>query len=565
MALKPPRLSGSTLTAVRLAAEAKGTDAAIREVMKRGLGIDQLAGLPEAWRGEVSLDARPLVARARGAGGPRSDGSGAPVPSMRPPTSMRPWPRPGSAYAAAYRAGALSPRKVAERALAEVERLAGLRPSMNISIAQDRDATLRDADASAARFAAGKPLGPLDGVPFLVKDEFDVAGLPTTLGVRCQPMPPADRDATLVARLRAAGAVFVCKTVLTEWGMSPLGNNVNQPMPHNAHDATRAAGGSSTGSAVGVALGVAPIACGGDGGGSIRIPASLNGVFGIKPTFGRVSRAGDGFKGSVAHAGPLAASVADLVTFLDTVASAPDPADELTSWAPPPPEGGFGAMIGAGVRGLRIGVDDAEWRDASEPVAEKGRDALRALEREGAILVDISLPIAHHAPRIGYLTIGPESLAAHRRAWLEQRDVLGDDLRLVFAVLSGMTALEHLDAQRLRTGLRRELCQALAGVDVIALPTTAVTAPRYTEEDEKTSFSDPVALEGVCRYTFLCNLTGNPAATAPIGLDPGGLPIGLQIIGDAWDEAGVLGVLAHLERTGVASVRRPPGGVDLIG
>jgi aspartyl-tRNA(Asn)/glutamyl-tRNA(Gln) amidotransferase subunit A len=132
------------------------------------------------------------------------------------------------------------------------------------------------------------------------------------------------------------------------------------------------------------------------------------------------------------------------------------------------------------------------------------------------------------------------------------------------AVLAGFTALEHLDAQRLRTGLRRELCQALAGVDVIAMPTTAITAPRYTEEDAKTSFSDPAALEGLVRHTFLCNLTGNPAGTAPVGVDPGGLPIGLQIIGDAWDEAGVLGVLAHLERTGIAAVRRPPGAVDLL-
>jgi aspartyl-tRNA(Asn)/glutamyl-tRNA(Gln) amidotransferase subunit A len=553
--MKPPRLSGSTLAAVRVAAETKGTDAAIREVMKRGLGIDQLAGLPEAWRGPMGLDARPLAARE-----PRRVEAPA-----RDPLPLRGWPHPAAAYAAAYRDRVTTPRRVAERALSEVERLSGLRPSMNISAALDRDATLRDADASAARWAEGKPLGPLDGVPLLVKDEFDVAGLPTSLGVRCQPQPAAERDASAVARVRAAGAIFVCKTVLTEWGMSPIGANVNAAMPHNAHDVTRAPGGSSAGSAVGVALGVAPVAFGGDGGGSIRIPASLNGVFGIKPTFGRVSRAGDGFKGSVACAGPIAASTADLAAFLDAAASIPDPADELTGWAPPPPAGGFGALLGAGVRGLRIGVDEGAFRDAAEPVAAACREALRALEREGAVLVDLSLPISHHAHRIGYLTIGPEALSVHRREWLDQRELLADDLRLNFAVLAGMTALEHLDAQRLRTGLRRELCNALAGVDVIALPTTAITAPRYTEEDEKTSFSDPASLEGLCRFTFLANLTGNPAATAPVGLDGAGLPIGLQILGDAWDEVMVLSVLAHLERTGIASVRRPPGAVDLIG
>jgi aspartyl-tRNA(Asn)/glutamyl-tRNA(Gln) amidotransferase subunit A len=555
MALKPPRLSGSTLAAVRMAAETKGTDAAVREVMKRGLGIDQLFALPEAWRGAIALDTRPIRARE-----PRRHEARASLG----PLPVRPWPRPASVFADAYRERAITPRRVAERALAEVERLSTLRPSMNISIAQDREATLRDADASTARWAAGKPLGPLDGVPFLVKDEFDVAGLPTSLGVRCQPQPAAERDACVVARLREAGAIFICKTVLTEWGMSPLGNNVNQPMPHNAHDVTRAPGGSSTGTGVGVALGVSPFGVGGDGGGSVRIPAALNGVFGIKPTFGRVSRSGDGFKGTVAHAGPLACSTADLVSFLDAVVSTPDPSDEISAWAPPPPEGGFGASVGAGVRGLRIGVDEAEWRDASEPVAQACRDALRALEREGATLVDISLPIAHYAPKIGYLTIGPESVAAHRREWVDQRELLGDDLRLSFAVLSGFTALEQLDAVRLRSGLRRELCQALCGVDVIALPTTATTAPRYTEDDEKTSFSDPQALEAMVRYTFLCNLTGHPAGTAPVGVDAAGLPIGLQILGDAWDEAMVLGVMAHLERTGAATVKRPPGGIDLL-
>ena len=217
------------------------------------------------------------------------------------------------------------------------------------------------------------------------------------------------------------------------------------------------------------------------------------------------------------------------------------------------------------MRGLRIGVDEVSFRDAAEPVAAACREALRALEREGAVLVDISMPISQHAHRVGFLTIGPEALVEHRRAWIDQRELLADDLRLSFAVLAGMTALEHLDAQRLRTGLRRELCHALAGVDVIALPTTAITAPRYTEEDEKVAFSDPSALEGLVRFTFLCNLTGNPAGTAPVGLDGGGLPIGLQIIGDAWDEVMVLSVLAHLERAGIAAARRPPGAIDLIG
>jgi aspartyl-tRNA(Asn)/glutamyl-tRNA(Gln) amidotransferase subunit A len=552
--MKPPRLSGAALTAARLAAETPGPDAAVREIMKRGLGIEQLATLPEAWRDELPLDARPLQAgEARRWG---NAGHGA--------LPIRAWPRTTAAYAAAFRDGTTTPRKVAERALRALDALAERRPCMNIAIARDREATLRDADAAAERLGGSGALGPLDGVPFLVKDEYDVRGLATTLGSRCASAAPAARDAAAVARLRQGGGVFLAKTVLTEWGMSPIGGNVNQAMPHNAHHGDRAPGGSSTGSAVGVAMGLAPIALAGDGGGSIRIPAALNGVFGIKPTFGRVSRAGDGFKGSVAHCGPIAASTTDLVLFLNAVASEPDADDALTAWAPRPPTGGFGCMLGAGVRGLRIGVDQDEWRDASDPVARAGREALRALEREGAILVEVRMPLARHAARIGYMTIGPESLTAHRREWLDQRALITDDVRLVFAILSGMTALEQLDAQRLRAGLRREARNVLRGVDVLALPTTAITAPRYTENDAKTSFSDPTALDGLCRYAFLANLTGLPAATAPIGTDTDGLPIGLQIVGDAWDEAAILGVLAHLERSEIARVPRPSGAIDLL-
>jgi aspartyl-tRNA(Asn)/glutamyl-tRNA(Gln) amidotransferase subunit A len=411
-------------------------------------------------------------------------------------------------------------------------------------------------------------------VPFLVKDVYDVAGLPTRLGVRVESDVPKAEDATLVARLRAAGAVVLGKTVLTEWGMSPIGNNACAPgddrrarMPHNVHHPGRAAGGSSTGSAVGVALGIGPVALAGDGGGSIRIPAALNGVFGIKPTFGRASRAGDGFKGSVAHCGPIAACTLDLAHVLDATASQPDPRDPVTAWAPAPPRGGFGARVGAGVRGMRVGLPIGEWDAASAEVARLGREAVRWLEREGAAVIDVSIPLARDAAPIGYLTIGPESLAATLDHWTDPRDRarLNDDLRLSFAVLSGISAAEHLDAQRLRTALRAQVAAALREVDVLAVPTTAITAPAYDEADETRAFSDPMALDGLCRFAFLANLTGVPAGTAPVGWDAEGLPVGLQIVGDAWDEHVVLGVLAHLERGGVAAPRRPVMAVDLLG
>lgn len=553
--MKAPRLSGSALVAARIAAETPGSDAALRKILRSSMGFDRLAALPPSARGSTPMHMRPLSARP-----PR------PRPSAGlPRATPGPWPRTAESFARAYRERATTPRAVAERILSQIGALGRLRPTMNLLAAEDPALTLRDADAATARFEQGQPLGPLDGVPFLVKDEFDVQGLPTRFGARCESDAPASRDSTVVARLRRAGAVFAGKTVLTEWGMSPIGANPHHAMPHNAHDPTRAPGGSSTGTGVGVALGVAPFGTGGDGGGSIRIPAALNGVFGLKPTFGRVSRKGDGFAGSVAHAGPIASSVADLVTFLDVVASEQDVEDDLTLWAPPPPEGGFGAYLDAGVRGLSIGIDETEWRDADPAVARACEDALRTLEKEGASIVRLEIPLARYAGIIGYLTIGPESAAAHLDPWTHRRNEIGDDVRLTFAFLSGISAVEQLDAQRLRNGLRREMAEALRRVDVLAMPTTAATAPRYTEEDARAHFVDPGAIEALTRYTFLGNLTGLPACTAPVGFDPAGLPIGFQILGDAWDEATVLSVAAHLERIGAARVERPRAAVDVLG
>ncbi len=398
--MKPPRLRGAPLRLGRIAAESGAS--VVANALKATLGIDRLrALLPfDARARPLPMSQRPVEARKEH---PAPSGTLA-VPAARS------FPREARSYAKAYAEGASSPVEVVDRALAELDRLSREK-ELNVLVASLPALSRKDAAASAERHKAGKPKSILDGVPFLVKDEFDaIAGTPTTLGTPCEPDAPKIADATAVARLRAAGAIFVGKTVLTELGMSPLGQNIHQTMPHNAHHRNRLPGGSSTGSAVGVALGIAPLALGGDGGGSIRIPAALNGVFGIKPTFGRVSRAGDGFAGSVAHAGPIAASSFDLALALDILASEPDEHDALTAWAAP--SKGFSSHLGAGVKGLRIGVIDDEWSEASESVARAGRAALSALEREGATLVKLGpMPLTKNAAPIGYVTIGCESLA----------------------------------------------------------------------------------------------------------------------------------------------------------
>ncbi|MCC6877631.1 MAG: amidase, partial [Sandaracinaceae bacterium] len=447
-----------------------------------------------------------------------------------------------------------SPSEVLERAIAEARRLASIAPAMGCLSVIDDEAALRDARASDARFEKGAPRSPLDGVIVPIKEELDLEGHAARMGTAYIPPSRAMKDATLVARLRAAGAIVIGQAMMTEWGMSPLGVNPHRPMPRNAHAPDRLAGGSSTGSAISVATGLAPLAIGSDGGGSIRIPACFNGVFGLKPTFGRVSRAGDGFGGTVDHVGPIAASTLDLATCLE-IAAGEDPEDELTQRTPP--VGDLRGALGRGVRGLRIGVLQGEIDAAAPEVASACREALAALAKEGAILADVELPLAAHASPIGYLTIGLETYASLLGARRDHFRALGPDLQLLLRIMSTFDAGEYLDAQSLRGTLRAQAAALLAGVDVLALPTTASEAPPIDAGELASGIADTPALAAACRFAFLGNLTGLPCGTAPIGSGAAGLPIGLQIVGDAFDEAAVLQVLAHLERIGAASTRAP--------
>jgi aspartyl-tRNA(Asn)/glutamyl-tRNA(Gln) amidotransferase subunit A len=420
----------------------------------------------------------------------------------------------------------------------------------------------QEAEASTERWRRGAPLSSFDGVPIVVKEEIAVRGLSTGGGTDLGDTSPAAQDATCVARLRAAGAIVIGQAPMTEYGMTPLGFNPKRVMPRNPHRTDRIAGGSSTGSAVAVATGVVPFALGADGGGSIRIPASLCGIFGLKATWGRVSRQGGLFGGSVTHLGPLASSTVDIARFLDA-ACGPDPNDAQTELAPVMAPGSFARALTRGVRGLRIGVDRAEWSDAAPEVARAGQDALRALEADGATLVDVHLDLARWAPAIGYLTIGLESVASNWKL-LRRRAAFSADLAISYASLSQASAVEYVQAQRLRAGLRVEVARTLRQVDLLALPTTRATAVRVTDREFEGGFIDARALDSLCRFNFLGNLTGLPAITAPVGLDEARLPIGLQIVGDAWDEATVLAAAAHLERVGAARVERPTVSVDVL-
>ncbi len=541
-----PRMSGGLLRSVVAATSAEPVRRALAAFMRKELGIEAALALPASRRARMPLSCAVVAGRA-----PREVAS-AELGEPAAPTAIP----SAAAWHARYAAGDADPVTVTERALAEARRLAAARPTMSCMSVIDDAGAVRDAEASAARWKKGAPLGPLDGVVVPVKEEVDLEGIGFRLGTQFVEPNDAAVDATSVARLRAAGAILLGHTIMTEMGMSPLGGNVQRPMPRNAHAIDRLAGGSSTGSAVAVASGLCPVALGSDGGGSVRIPSSFNGLFGIKPTFGRISRHGDGFDGTMDHLGPLGASTRDLAIFLE-VAGGEDPLDPLTHGSPAIAPGSLVAALGRGVRGLRVGVLGDEIAVADAAVQDACREALAQLERDGAVLVDVSLPLAEHAPGIGYLTIGLETYASLLGPRRDAFDRMGPDLQLLMRLLSTFGSGDYLDAQSLRGALRAECAAALLDVDVLAMPTTVSVAPEVTALDLEAGFADTPALHAACRFAFVGNLTGLPCGTAPVGSGEAGLPVGLQIVGDAFDEASVLAVLAHLERSGVASVRAP--------
>ncbi|MCW5831922.1 MAG: amidase [Labilithrix sp.] len=543
---RSPRLSGAPLRNLARLARTRVGGVALQRVLRAELRIDRLATLPDHLRGDLPLDTNAHPGRP-----PRS----APSEGLPPPAGQS-WAPTSATLTAAYRSGEVSPRDVVRRAFAEASRLAALEPSVGPLSELAEEAALAEAEASEQRWREGRPLGFFDGVPWAVKEQTAVRGLARRSGTAFVDPSPREEDATAVGRVRAGGAITLGATPMTEFGMTPNGANSKRSMPRNPHAVAHLAGGSSTGSGVAVATGLVPFALGCDGGGSIRIPAAINGVFGIKPTWGRVSRSGDSSNGSLAHLGPLACSTVDLAHALELL-SGPDPNDPQTFAAPRREAGSFVGALSRGVRGTVIGVPDSEWADASEPVQRAGRAALAALEEEGAVLVPIQLELAKYAAAIGYVVIASEARALLSAEWRDHADEMGDDLQVSFSAVDAFNALEYLDVCRLRTGLRRELARAFGTIDLLALPSAGAAAAKVSDTDMRTGFLDAKVIDALCRFMFLGNLSGLPALSAPVGCDAAGLPVGLQLVGDAWDEATVLAAAAHLERVGVAVPRRP--------
>jgi aspartyl-tRNA(Asn)/glutamyl-tRNA(Gln) amidotransferase subunit A len=447
----------------------------------------------------------------------------------------------------------LTPREHLDRVLAALREAAARTPAHAAVRDYNDEQARRAADAAGARFATGHSLGAFDGIPIVVKDEVDVAGLPTRAGTVYRPAIPAARDATAVARLRDAGAVIVGKSVQHELGLGATGISPHGALtPRNPHDPRRAPGGSSSGSAVAVALGAVPVAVASDGGGSVRIPASLCGVWGLKPTFGRIPNTGDdNLAGSVGHLGPIALSVDAMERFL-RVTAGDDGRCPVAKGSPPLDLAALDGARGRDLTGLRIGVDPNEWADADPTVAFTCREALRTLEKQGATLRDVTLPLGRHAGAIGFVTMTVESARGHAEEYRRHRDAMALDVRLALAIGGRVTAAQHQQMQVLRRRLRLQMAAILGEVDLYATPTVAGTAPIVRPRAERAGEADQAVTNDLVRFTFLGNLTGLPALTAPVGVQGARLPVGLQLMAKPWDEATLLAAAYGLERAGHA-------------
>lgn len=442
-------------------------------------------------------------------------------------------PNPGcesvASFVKAYKDGA-SPVDVVGRVEKAVQKFAG--DGMGFFIQRKPEELAKDAEASAKRHKEGKTLSVLDGIPFVIKDELDVKGYATTLGTSFR-HGIADADSTIAARLRAAGALLIGKGNMNEVGINPIGLNPHWGVCRNPWDKSRITGGSSSASAATVAAGLAPISIGADGGGSIRIPASLCGVVGLKATHGRIPETGvPPLCWTPGHAGPLGRTVADVAAAYAVIAG--NDGHDLASAAQCPPS--LEGFANLDVKGLRIGVCTAWFDDADKDVVARCRDALKSLTDRGCVVKEIAPPDLNTILWSHAVIILSEMATGLRRDIEKDSSRFAYDTRTNLAIAQRFSAMDYVHALRHRHAITLETLAILNDVDVIASPCTASTAPPIPEDALPDGDSNLPIVDALMRFIRVGNLTGFPAISVPCGFDTKGLPVGFHLMGRAWEE-----------------------------
>ncbi len=428
----------------------------------------------------------------------------------------------------------VSPVELAQTILARMDRI---NERMRAFITVTAEEAL-DSARHAERKNTGGNGSPLNGVPLSVKDLYDTKGIRTTAGSKVFAERVPASDATTVASLKDAGAVLVGKTNLHEFAFGVTSINKHWGTPLNPWDPGRICGGSSGGSASAVALGLGFGSLGTDTGGSIRIPAALCGIVGLKPTYGRVSLRGVvPLSWSFDHAGPMAQTVEDAAILLETIAGH-DPKDsssrKLESHR-------YTAALTGDIKGLRAGIPKTYFFENVAPEIHTAvQTAIRRLEQLGAKTIDIDVPGISVHRAIWLQIASPEAYSFHERYLKDHADLYGADVRARIEPGRMLSSLDYVRAQRARTKLREEWREVFESVDVVVTPTTPVPASRM--EDVLKAWGDtpePVWIS-LARFTRLFNILGLPAISIPCGFTSNRLPIGMQIIGRAFDESTVL-------------------------
>jgi len=451
-------------------------------------------------------------------------------------------------YADAYRANRLTPEDVARRVLDSIKESDSRSPALRAFIAVNADDVMAQARASAQRHRDGKPLSVFDGVPVAIKDEVDMIPYPTTVGTKFLGRSPARTDSTVVARLRAAGALLIGKANMHEIGINPMGFNAHHGTARNPYRVGHYTGGSSSGPAAAVAAGLCPVVFGADGGGSIRIPAAFCGVVGLKATYGRISEHGAfPLCWSVAHVGPLAAAAADCALAYAVIAGA-DPNDPNTMHQPPITLDRFGD---ADLRGLTLGVYRAWFDHAAPEIVSACNAMLKTFESAGAQVREIEIPELD-AVRIAHaVTILSEMAAEMEKYRAEHGRDHAPDVRVNLVIGRACTSRDYVQAQRVRARAMAHFAEAMKHVDAIITPTTAITAPPIRPDVLPDGESDLSVVTEAMRFIVPGNFVGLPAISFPVGYDSGGLPIGMQAMGKHWSEHTLLR-LARLAEKSVA-------------
>lgn len=439
-----------------------------------------------------------------------------------------------------YRSRALSPVEVAEALLARIDHF---RP-LNAFVHLDPPATLAMARAAESRWRSGDPLGPLDGAPATIKDLLAVAGWPLTRGSPALVGDPApSEDAPAVARLREAGAVFLGKTATPDAGSRIVTRSLVHGVTLNPYDLSRTPGGSSGGAAAALAVGLGAVAIGTDGAGSIRIPAAWTGTFGLKPSFGRVPAVPPSLFAPHSVSGPMARTVADATALL-SVLSRPEPRDPFALTVPfDPGEAGRGALAG-----LRVGVT-TDFGVASPSIDPDAAAAVRAaaniLEAAGADVREVA-PTWPCPPLDSFLVLWEATYAGFLdTSYTPEKAARMDPHLLAIAARGrGIDMATYHRALAQRGALTAAARRLFLDIDLLVGPVMPCPPPLAAED----------APEGCtpgdwswCPFTYLWNMTGQPAASAPMGLDRGGLPVGVQIVGWIGQEAKVLAAASALE------------------